>query len=144
MIRVEDTRSLAFALPEVTEEDHHGIASYRVRGKIIATVPDDSHIRIMVDEDSIRAVVGEHRDFCSEFFWGKRLACVLVDLSCADKEVVRDLLTESWRRKAPKSLLEELDAQPDQRLNRDLSEAAEFARPSSGTPSRSSVVFSNE
>jgi len=109
MIGLVDARRLAFALPEVTEQDHHGIASYRVRGKIIATVPDNQHIRIMVDEESIRAVVSEHREFCSELYWGKRLSCVLVDLSRADGEVVRDLLSESWRRKAPKSLLKELD-----------------------------------
>jgi hypothetical protein len=96
---------MAFALPEVTEEDHHRIPSYRVRGKIIATVPDDSHIRIMVDEDSIRAVVSENRDSCAEVFWGKRLACVVVDLGKAEGELVRDLLAESWMRKAPKSLL---------------------------------------
>jgi hypothetical protein len=32
-------RSLALALPGVTEEDHHGITSFRVDGKIFATVP---------------------------------------------------------------------------------------------------------
>jgi hypothetical protein len=45
--------------PGVTEEDHHGIASFRVGGKIFATVPDVDHIRVMVDEDEIRAAVAE-------------------------------------------------------------------------------------
>jgi len=38
-------RSLALSLPEATEQDHHGMPSFRVRGKIYATVPDDEHIR---------------------------------------------------------------------------------------------------
>jgi hypothetical protein len=108
MIGLAEARHFALALPEVTEADHHGIASYRVRGKIIATVPDDRHIRIMIDEDSIRAVVREHRDACAEMFWGKRLSCVVVDLDKADAELVRDLLTGSWARKAPRALLEQL------------------------------------
>lgn len=30
---------LALALPEVTEADHHGIISFRIAGRIFATVP---------------------------------------------------------------------------------------------------------
>ena len=73
-------RKLALALPEVTEEPHHDMASFRVRGKIFATVPDDTHLRVMVDEMEIRAAVAENPDVCEELYWGKRLACVVVNL----------------------------------------------------------------
>ena len=33
------------------------MGSFRVRGKIFATVPDDTHLRVMVDEIEIRAAV---------------------------------------------------------------------------------------
>ena len=58
------TRSLALGLPEVTEQDHHGIASFRVGGKIFATIPDVDHMRVMLDENEIRAAVAEDRDAC--------------------------------------------------------------------------------
>jgi len=35
----EQARTLALALPETVEQDHHGIPSFRVRGKIFATAP---------------------------------------------------------------------------------------------------------
>jgi len=42
---------------------------------------------------------------CEEVWWGKRLAAVRVDLRCADAEMLANLLTEAWERKAPKRLL---------------------------------------
>jgi len=102
------TRKLALALPEATEQDHHGMASFRVRGKIFATVPDDSHLRVMVDEIEIRAAVAQNPGICQEFYWGKRLACVVVDLRPATPALLKELLTEAWLRKAPKALAAEL------------------------------------
>jgi hypothetical protein len=40
MLTLSEARRLALSFAEVTEEDHHGIPSFRVRGKIFATVPD--------------------------------------------------------------------------------------------------------
>ena len=99
-----DARRLALSLPEVDERDHHGITSFRVRGKIFATIPDDQHLRIMVDEDEIRAAVCENPAVFGEFYWGKRLACLVVDMTLAFPEQVRELLIEAWLRKAPASL----------------------------------------
>lgn len=80
------------------------MASFRIRGKIFATLPDDGHVRVMVDEAEIRAVVSEYPAVCSEFYWGKRLASVVVALERAPTTLLRELLTEAWLRKAPKSL----------------------------------------
>jgi hypothetical protein len=99
---------MALALPETTEEAHHDMSSFRVRGKIFATVPDDAHLRVMVDEVEIRAAVAANPDVCQELYWGKRLAAVEVDLKRAKTLVVKDLLTDAWIRKAPKKLVEEL------------------------------------
>jgi hypothetical protein len=101
-------RKLALALPEATEEDHHDIMSFRVRGKIFATVPDDTHLRVMVDEMEIRAAVAENPKVCQEFYWGRRLACVVVDLKLARLALVKDLLTDAWIGKAPAKLVNEL------------------------------------
>jgi len=99
---------MALALPETTEEAHHDMSSFRVRGKIFATIPDDAHLRVMVDEMEIRAAVAANPDVCQELYWGKRLAAVVIDLKRAKPLVVKDLLTDAWIGKAPKKLVEEL------------------------------------
>jgi hypothetical protein len=47
-------------------------------------------------------------------YWGKRLACVVVNLRTANERILTELLTEAWLRKAPKTmartLLNESDA----------------------------------
>jgi hypothetical protein len=108
MTTLAQARKLALALPEATEQDHHGMTSFRVRGKIFATVPDDTHVRVMVDEMEIRAAVAENPSACHEFYWGKRLACVVVDLGTATPALLEELLTEAWARKAPKRLADGL------------------------------------
>ncbi|HEY9478093.1 MAG TPA: MmcQ/YjbR family DNA-binding protein [Microbacteriaceae bacterium] len=101
---VDAARQLAMALPHVTEQDHHGIPSFRVSGKIFATVPDEDHLRIMLDEHAIRAAAYENPDVYHEFYWGKRLACLLVDLGGVTQQQLSELLTEAWLDKAPPSL----------------------------------------
>lgn len=54
MTALARARTIALGLPEASEQDHHGIASFRVRGKVFATVPDDTHLRVMVDEVEIQ------------------------------------------------------------------------------------------
>lgn len=112
-VTVERARRLALALPQVTEQDHHGLASFRVRAKIFATVPEDEHLRVMVDEDEIRAAVSENPAVFHEFYWGKRLACLVVDLPGTSPDQLRELLTEAWLRKAPMSLAKQLPDSPE-------------------------------
>jgi hypothetical protein len=97
-------RALALALPEVTEQDHHGMNSFRVRNKIFVTVPDPAHIRIMVDEPEILAAVAEDPASCAPYYWGKRLSCVVVTVRTVRSPLLRELLTEAWMRKAPAAL----------------------------------------
>jgi hypothetical protein len=99
----------ALTLPEAVEQDHHGLPSYRVRGRIFATAPDAEHLRVMVDEGEIRAAAAENPDAFAEFWWGSRLACLVVDLRVAPPDHVRELLTEAWRRKAPRTLVRAFD-----------------------------------
>jgi hypothetical protein len=105
---IEDVRRFALSLPEATEQDHHGMPSFRVRNRIFATVPDDQHVRVMVDEDRIRAAVEQDPAACREFYWGKRLACVVVTTALADRDDVEGLLEDAYLRKAPKALVDRL------------------------------------
>jgi hypothetical protein len=111
---LEHARRLALALPEAVEQDHHGMPSFRVRGKIFATVPDEEHLRVMVDEGEIRACVAQDPAAFAEFWWGSRLACVVVDLGAVDGDQLSELLADAWRRKAPRTLVRTQDAAPGQ------------------------------
>ena len=105
MVTLAEARRLALALLETTEEDHHGIPSFRVRNKIFATVPDGDHVRVMLDPDATRAAVGEDPGAFQELWWGKKLSGVTVTLASADHRRVTELLEDAWRRVAPKRLL---------------------------------------
>jgi hypothetical protein len=96
----EDARGLALALPEVVEQDHHGRPSFRVAGKIFATLWDERTMNVMVDEPGIHTAVADYADWCSERYWGKRLAAVTVDLSGAPEHELRELLSDAWERKS--------------------------------------------
>ncbi len=108
MTTLARARKIALGLPEATEQDHHDMTSFRVRGKIFATVPDATHLRVMVDETEIRAAVAANPEACQELYWGKRLAAVVVDLRRADPDLVEELLTDAWMRKAPQRLVDDL------------------------------------
>jgi hypothetical protein len=104
MSTLRRARELALALPDAVEADQHGITSFRVGGKIFATVPDPEHMRIMLDENEIHAATAENPTICKEFYWGRRLACVVVALKPASPALLREMLTEAWLRKAPRTL----------------------------------------
>ncbi len=99
-----EVAEFALALPEAVEQDHHGMRSFRIDGKIFATVPDEQHVRIMLDQQDILAAVAEEPHACAEFWWGKRLACVVVEIEQTRRPLVKELLEDAWRRKAPARL----------------------------------------
>lgn len=99
-------RKLALALPEATEEPHHDLTSFRVRGKIFATMPPEGgRVHVFLPEDAVASYRAEFPDAVEELWWGKKLSGCRVMLRHAQRALVKELLTESWRRKAPKSLL---------------------------------------
>jgi hypothetical protein len=104
MVEPFTLRSLALTLPETVEQDHHGRPSFRVAGRIFATLWDPDHANVMLDEAGILAAVQAHPQACAEFRWGRRLAAVQVDLSAATADLLGELLEGAWERKAPKRL----------------------------------------
>jgi hypothetical protein len=104
VVSVAQARRLALALPEATEQDHHGRPSFRVAARIFATLWDGEHMNVMVDEPGILTAVQAHPDVCAEVWWGKRLAAVRVNLPGADADLLSDLLRDAWERKAPARL----------------------------------------
>ena len=93
-------RAWALALPGAVEKDHHGFPSFRVAGRIFATLPDEGHLNVMLEEAGIRAGLEAHGDCCEAQLWGARLAALRVDLSAADAARVQDWLADAWDRRA--------------------------------------------
>ena len=105
MVSPERVRELALALPEAAEKDHHGRPSFRVADKIFATLWDERHLNVMLDEPGIKTAVQDDPRACREFWWGKRLRAVQVSLDRAKDELVAELLADAWEQKAPQKLL---------------------------------------
>lgn len=104
MGRPVDARLIALSLPGSTEQDHFGRPSFRVRGKIFATIWAKDRLNVMFDMTGILDAIESNPDVCSEFWWGQRVRAVQVDLARANSTLVRDLLEKAWRRKAPRQL----------------------------------------
>jgi hypothetical protein len=96
----DEARSIALSLPHAVEQDHHGRPSFRVGGKIFATLWDDDRMNVMLDEGGIRTAVADAPDTCMEVWWGTRLAAVGVTLSRVDRALLTELLTDAWEERA--------------------------------------------
>lgn len=101
---------MALALPEAVEQDHHGMPSFRVRGRIFATLPDEHTLRVMLEPDAVEEAVAVAPGQCSVVLWGAKVSGVAVDLPAADLDMLSDLLADAWRRRAPVSLRRAFDA----------------------------------
>ena len=109
-MKLEEARRFAMSLPGANEQPHFEKSSFRVGGKIFATVPEGGrHLHVFVDEHEARASVADDPSVFEALRWGKKLAGLRIDLRFADRETVFELLEESWRRRAPKRLIAELD-----------------------------------
>jgi hypothetical protein len=95
----DEARSLALSLPGAVELDHHGRPSFRVSGKIFATLWTMERMNVMLDEGGIRTAIHDVPDACEEVWWGKRLAAVGVTLSRVDHDLLQELLEDAWEQK---------------------------------------------
>ncbi len=99
VVSTEQARKLALSLPEAVEQDHHGRPSFRVARRIFATLWDEEHMNVMLDEPGIRTAVADHPRVCTEVWWGKRLAAARVDLRRVDGALLQELLADAWEGK---------------------------------------------
>jgi hypothetical protein len=100
-VSIEQARAIALSMPEAVEEDHHGRPSFRVCGKIFATLWSDDRMNVMLDEGGILTAVADAPGACVEVRWGKKLAAVGVTLSDIDQNSLRTLIADAWEEKAP-------------------------------------------
>ena len=70
-------RRLALSLPETAESPHHDMTSFRVAGKIFATMPPEGgRVHVFVGDDEVSASIAEYPAAVEELLWGtKRRGC---------------------------------------------------------------------
>jgi len=94
-------RRFTLSLPDVTEQPHFHLASFRVHGRIFVTVPpEQDHIRVFVTGTAREQALAVHPEFVEKLFWGGRVVGVRVNLGYAKAGVVRDLIREAHEEKS--------------------------------------------
>ncbi|GKQ38890.1 MmcQ/YjbR family DNA-binding protein [Streptomyces sp. A012304] len=104
----EDARRIALSLPETTEKIAWSMPTFRVAGKMFATLPEDETSLAVrcPKEERAELVLAEPGKFWiadheAQFAWVRvRLAAL------EDERELRDVLADSWRQSAPPRLLE--------------------------------------
>ena len=108
---IDDVQRLALALPEVVKEPHFQMSSFRIRGKIFATVPpDNEHLHLFVAELEREKMLTLHPEAYEKLWWGKKVVGLRVNLSVANNNDVRELLQSAWLLRAPAKLAALLQA----------------------------------
>jgi hypothetical protein len=105
-MEIGQVRRFALSLPETLEAPHFRATSFRVGGRIFATVPPgDEVLHIFLDEEQREAALAMHPAFLEKLFWGKKACGLRTLLAKAKPKVVEGLLSQAWKDKAPKALL---------------------------------------
>ncbi|WP_367319482.1 MmcQ/YjbR family DNA-binding protein [Streptomyces sp. HUAS ZL42] len=104
----EDVRRIALSLPDTTEKIAWSMPTFRVAGKMFATLPEDeTSIAVRCPkEERDELVLAEPAKFWiadheAQFAWVRaRLSAI------EDEQELRDILADSWRQAAPPRLVE--------------------------------------
>jgi hypothetical protein len=105
----DQLRKTALALPDTTEAPHFNYSSFRVRGKIFATVPPpaEDRVHVFVGEEERQRALALYPDIVEILTWGKKVVGLRVVLSKAPVKLMTRMLREAWRARAPASLLDD-------------------------------------
>jgi hypothetical protein len=105
-MKLAAVRKFAMSLPEVTEEPHFRYSSFRVRGKMLVTVPpEETHIHVFVPDAQREPALALYPSFVEKLFWAGKVRGLRINLALAMPDVVHSLVRAAWEAKAPKSLL---------------------------------------
>ena len=103
-MNVEDVRQFALSLPGATEEPHFHFTSFRIGGKIFATMPPSNELlHVFAPEADREAAIAAHPQFCEVLNWGKRVVGVKIQLAVAASALVQDLLRAAYDSKKPRA-----------------------------------------
>ncbi len=99
---LDDVRRMAMKLLGATESPHHRYTSFRVRGRIFATAPQEGGLlHVFVDEVECDRMTVLDPVVYAKLGWGKKIVGLRVALDAAKPEEVQALLRMAWQRKLP-------------------------------------------
>ena len=105
----ETVKDIALRLPEVEESTWFRTPSFKVRKKSFVRLKEEDVIVVLVDLEEKEILV---RAQSEQFFTTPHhdgYPATLVRLSSIGSDELEEVLIESWRRVAPKRLVEQLD-----------------------------------
>src|SRR4051812_8596299 len=106
MATVDDVRRLALGLPEASEKLRYGTPGFYVRSNLFARIrTDEETVVVKVDIGERDLLMGAEPEtfFITDYY--RDFPNVLVRLAAIDEDELLEMLTDSWRRVAPKRLL---------------------------------------
>ena len=115
MVNEDDVRRVALALPETTEKSSYGTPGFRVKDKLFARIREEGDVLVVwcadLDEKEALLLSDPETFFTTPHYDGH--PTVLVRFSAVELDELRELLTDSWRIRAPKKLVAAFDEDPN-------------------------------
>jgi len=99
-MKMATIRRYALSLAAVTEQPHHELSSFRVRGKIFVTVPPgDAVIHVFVDEEARERALAMYPDWAEKLLWGAKVRGLRITLAPAAAAPVKALVRTAWEQR---------------------------------------------
>jgi hypothetical protein len=112
MATEDDVRRIALSLPETTEKPWFGSPGFRVKDKGFLRIRSEAEGGLVcfvadLDEKDALLASDDRKFFTTSHYDG--YPTVLVHLDAVDVDELTELITDSWRLKAPKRVLKAYD-----------------------------------
>lgn len=105
-----DVRELALSLPATTEKPSYGTPGFRVRDRLFARIREEGVLVLWRESEEEKEALIEAEP--AKFFTTPHYdgyPNILIRLGAVDREELAELVEESWRLRAPESLVEQFD-----------------------------------
>ena len=102
-MKMTTVRRYALSLDAVTEEPHFAYASFRIRGRMIVTVPPgDAVIHVFVPEEDRERALAMYPAWAQKLLWGGKAVGLRVTLAAAPAPAVKALIAKAYEARARK------------------------------------------
>lgn len=106
-----DVRRIALSLPETTEKSSYGTPGFRVKDRLFARIREEGDVLVLwcADEGEKTGLIAADPDkfFTTPHYDGYPL--ILVRFEAIGVPELTELVTDSWRLRAPKRLVSDFD-----------------------------------